>query len=329
MLKFQKYPDIENSYREKFKDCIFSEGLNGGEWVVQEKIHGSNFAVYLDPGSCLSATRRKFLNKGEPFYGYKNLLKRYESPLNNLSEAFNRSSILYCEIFGGSYLHPGVQPVKNAIKVQKGVQYCPFNTFMIYDIWIDEKFLPPGEVIHLGEHVGLPFIPVLFKGSYEDCLNYSNEFQTTIPQFFGLPEIENNICEGIVIKPVEAKFLHGGSRVILKSKNERFSEKQKKRKLLPVPLSDMVSEIAENLFLYITENRLRNVLSHLGSVTNKDFGLVLGEFNKDIFKDYQAENDNLLNTLDKTDRKRVQKLVNGRSATLIRNNFLNIIDGVF
>lgn len=325
MLEFIKYQSIENAYRQKFRNFIISEGLSGGHWVVQEKIHGANFGIYLDQGSIRAAKRNGFLEITEKFYNYDSLLVKYQTPLGLLMEELGEC-VLYCEIFGGSYQHKDVEPVKNTSRVQKGVQYCSQNEFMIYDILVSESFLNLSKVIDLCEQAGAPYIPILFQGSYGDCLNYTNEFQTTIPQIFNLPAIENNICEGIIIKPDQTKFLQGGNRVILKSKNERFSEKQKEKILPQFPLPENLRKIIDCLFRYVTDNRLRNVLSHLGVITNKDFGKILGELNKDIFKDYSAENGSL-NALNKSDRKKVQRLVTSKSASLIRSNFLSIVEG--
>ena len=40
-MKFKKYSEIENSYRQKYIDYIREQGKNGGDdWLVTEKIHG-------------------------------------------------------------------------------------------------------------------------------------------------------------------------------------------------------------------------------------------------------------------------------------------------
>jgi Rnl2 family RNA ligase len=132
-----------------------------------------------------------------------------------------------------------------------------------------------------------------------------------------------------VIRPVNPKFLGCGSRVILKSKNEKFSEKSKEKKPNLKPLSENLQKIVDDISCYVTENRLRNVLSHIGTVTKKDFGKIMGVFVKDIMDDYMKDFGDTLNTLEKIDRKSVNKLINSMAANLIRSNFLNIVDGVF
>jgi len=113
-------------------------------------------------------------------------------------------------------------------------------------------------------------------------IKYNNEFESGIYKLFNLHEIENNICEGVVIKPI-VDLKMGESRVILKSKNEKFMEKAKAPKQkVKKELSDDDKNFLEEVFKYITENRLNNVLSKMCELTEKDFGKLLKEFQKDI-----------------------------------------------
>merc|ERR1712146_591362 len=47
-MLFKKYSSIENSYRKKFIEKLIYEDKTGGEWIVTEKIHGSNFSLWID-----------------------------------------------------------------------------------------------------------------------------------------------------------------------------------------------------------------------------------------------------------------------------------------
>jgi len=78
---------------------------------------------------------------------------------------------------------------------------------------------------------------------------------------------------------------------------------------------------------YISENRLRNVLSKIGQVTQKDFGKILGALAVDVIEDYKKDFN--APELEGKEEKLVNKLLNGEAATLIRKNFVNIIDGEF
>jgi len=41
-MQFRKYSTIENTYLTSFLDKIKTEGYDQMEYVVQEKVHGSN-----------------------------------------------------------------------------------------------------------------------------------------------------------------------------------------------------------------------------------------------------------------------------------------------
>ena len=59
-----------------------------------------------------------------------------------------------------------------------------------------------------------------FIAPLNDCLAYPHVFPTAIPGELGLPPIDGNLCEGIVLKPLIPIYLPDGSRVAVKVKRE-------------------------------------------------------------------------------------------------------------
>ena len=334
-MEFKKYGSIENSYQIKTINKVKEEGKADGEWVVQEKVHGSNFSIWTDGKEVKCAKRSGWINEDENFNSWETVVTdEFEKKVLDMFSNNCKESLVLCgELFGGNYPHPDV--VKhNVSRVQKGVFYCPDVKFYCFDILIDGKLIDIGNVGVLCEMYGIFYANTLFKGSLEEALTYENKFQTTIPAKLGLPEIEGNFCEGTVIKPVTAKFLGNGSRIIFKNKNDTFQErKQEGRddriKAVLEPLEGKALEAYEGILRYITENRLQNVLSKLGEVTQRDFGKISGLFNKDIIEDFQKDYGEDFEKLDKADRKKVTKEMSKAAATLIRDNFVNIINGEF
>lgn len=53
-----------------------AEGLTGGEWVVTEKIHGSNFCFTTDGKEIKCAKRNALIEDDKSFFGHKEILKR-------------------------------------------------------------------------------------------------------------------------------------------------------------------------------------------------------------------------------------------------------------
>jgi Rnl2 family RNA ligase len=346
-VKFSSYSNIENAYRLKFVNDIIENGLAYGDWCVTEKIHGSNFSFYVDIACIKCAKRGNFIGDGEKnFYGHKDVLNYYNSNLcalfHMLSELYNIPEdkleyILYGEIFGGLYPHKDVPKSKIATKVQRGVFYSPDNDFYAFDLKVNGSFVNFKIFEELMDVAGFLWAKSLFIGDMKSCLTYPNEFQTKIPEILELPTMENNICEGVVIKPLDARFFPSGDRVILKNKNDKFKEvstKKSKQKIDGssielISLSDENKAVVADAESYITENRLRNVISKIGSVTNKDFGKLLGLFTQDVLKDFRKDKEDILSSIDKDRIKLIQNHIKTLCADMIRTNFSNIIDGLY
>jgi len=210
---------------------------------------------------------------------------------------------VYGELVGGTYPHKDVEKDTSATRIQKGIFYTPHNEFYAIDVAIDGQLIDVDKFNHVMEKAWL-----------------------------GLPELEDNICEGVVIKPAIPKFLSDKTRVILKNKNEKWAEKAKARdrpKKPKMTLSEKGEELFNEMESLITENRLRNVLSKTGPIGQKEFGKLIQLFSKDIlddfFKDYLEE----YNGLEKKEQKQLTRKLSQKSAELIRLNFMNIVDGEF
>ena len=341
-MKFQKYNSIENIGRQREIDAIFYSGLNGGVWTASEKIHGANMSMWFDGAEMKVGKRSGFFNHLSPkaFYSFDYVeFNEYLPKMRKLYELCGDKFVtpidtitVYGEWFGGGYPHPDVPKSPQASRVQRGICYSPKNEFSAFDLKIGGRYVDVDIYESLLLEAGFVVCETLFRGTFEDCLDLSNEFQTTIPEKYGLPKIEDNICEGIVIKPNEAKFLSTGSRVILKSKNARHSEKEPRQPRTKNPLAPLGPE-ADNLFKellsFLNENRLRNVLSHIGPVNNKMFGKIQGLFVQDALNELKKDRDEDLKALNKDELKSVLKRTQIEAALLVRANFLNILDGMF
>jgi Rnl2 family RNA ligase len=242
---------------------------------------------------------------------------------------------IFGEIFGGNYPHKDVEKVKNATQVQKGIFYSPDNLFYAFDIRVNETYLNYDKVIELFEKHGLFYAKILVRGTLKECMEYSNEFKSKIPEWLGLPEIEGeNITEGTVLKPIDSKFFGCGSRVILKNKNDKWKEKASESKHPKPPkeeikLSDEGNRLMTELDTYVCENRLKNVLSKIGTVTQKDFGKILGAMAVDTLKDFKKDHEDAFNALPEDDQKAINKRTSTVCQLLIRKHIVDIVDGNF
>lgn len=343
-MQFRKFGSIENSYRDKTINEILKYDLTWGSWTVQEKVHGANASLWYDGHEVRFGKKSGFVSDSENFYGHRKVLEENTPFVHKLWSDLQLSNgdilVIYGEIFGGNYPHPDVEK-QPATCVQKGVYYCPDNKFYAFDIATfhtdnpDELVMfDSDEARAKAEAAGFFFAGELFRGSFKEALEYQNEFQTTIPGLLNLPEIENNVCEGVVIRPVEPRWLPTGSRVILKNKNAKFKEvsekPRKKKEIQVVVLSDAAQNMLDVYSQHVTENRLRNVLSHMGGLqSNKQFGKLVGAFSKDVFDDFIKDYEDEFNKLEKDEQKLVKKRGAGIAASLVRDNILNILDGNF
>lgn len=326
-MGFVKYSSIENSYREKFINDVISAGLSGGRFHVSTKIHGANFSFIINKEEIRCAKRTDFIHEGEGFFNWRKVYSKFLPQLKKIQEAINETVTvtIFGELFGGVYPHKEVKQVNDVGAVQSGVYYSPDQEFLAFDIMIDGNYVSQKTFEEYCLAWDIPRVPTLFVGSFAECLAYNNEFQDPIHKLYGLPEIEKNICEGVVIKPYDdVRYLHNSGRVIIKNKNDHFSEIKgvKIQKVKPEETEDDKNKRAL-ISSYVTDNRLKNVLSKIGTVTQKDFGVIQKAFIEDVreefFKDY-----------DKVEFGPIfGKFCGTECATLIRKNFQNIIDGVY
>ena len=347
-MKFEKYSSIENSYRNRIIKKINKEGLDKEKWSVSEKVHGSNLSIWFDGNEIKLAKRSNFINdNGMNFFRADIILLKYGENIkqlfNDIKEGVYKNVSLdepieniavYGEIFGGQYNHPEVEKIDRVPRVQKGVEYSPDIDFYVFDIKINEKYVSVDEMTDLCEKYKLFYAKELFRGGFEECLGYCNNFNSKIPEWLGLPLLNDNICEGVVIKTIKPKFLWGQSRAILKNKNEKWSEKSKKSKKSSkskkeINLSKEALDILEELKLYITENRLKNVISKIGTITDKHFGILIKDMSNDIIGDYEKDHEEGFANLDSNEEKLVIKEMKKHLAEFIRSRFCDIIDGEF
>jgi Rnl2 family RNA ligase len=212
--------------------------------------------------------------------------------------------------------------------VQKGIYYSPVQSFYSYDIMIDGLYIDVDKCEELFEQFDFFYAKPLVKGTITECFDYPNEFDSTIPALLGEEHVVDNICEGTVIRPNTITFFPSGSRCIFKNKNPKWSESTKTRKPKTVfVLSDEVMVALEASTAHITLNRLRNVLSKVGNVEQNDFPKVCGLMTKDVIEEFIKDFD--INSLEKNDRKVLTKQINKLCGNLLREHFLNIIDGNF
>lgn len=334
---FKTYNSIENAYQARVIDQIRLQGFGDEVFIVQEKVHGANFSFFTDGKEIKIAKRTAFIEKDEKFYNAHHILEKYRT---NVIDVFQQvktihpeleTVVIYGEVFGGGYKHKEVEPVKEAIKVQKGIQYAPYNEFYGFDIKLNGiTYLDTDVVNQIFEETGFFYAKVLFQGSLEDALRFPNVFDSKIPAWLGLPELENNRCEGTIIKTLKTRYFGNGARVILKNKNDKWVERSKmvkkdrKETQKPADFSENAQNIWEEIQRYATANRLNNVVSKIGEFEPKMTGKIIGLFAQDILEDFEKDFPDAFNSIEKDEQKRINKKLNTLVIDLIKEELMTL-----
>jgi len=312
-MKHRTYDHINGVWHDKTMEYYEEMGFFADdiEWCVMEKIHGSNFAFYLTEKDILFATRGEFITGDKQFCNHLRMTEDIKHKIAHIWEDLWESGvdlrelIIYGEIFGGNYQHPDVEKIRGVKRVQKGVQYHPDIKFYAFDIWMkmgdsEGFFLDYDLAVDLFETNDIFYAEMLNRGTFAQLRHYPDKFQTLIPEYFDLPPIDGNVCEGFVFKPVIDLTTEGGDRVILKAKNQEALDKMRARKPRQeknqkgiVELSHDIRLVIDSLTPYITETRLRNVLSKHVEFVKKDFNIIYKEFREEVFQDFEEANNDL------------------------------------
>lgn len=333
-LNFTKYTSIENTYQtpymEKVRNTVPSDML----WDVTEKVHGANCSIITDGKVIEFAKRTSIVEENEGFFNYEQVLEgidyKFINAFNYIKDHYNKPVKViqfYGELFGGYYPHEDVKRDSRFSAVQKGIYYAPYQYFYGFDIAVctedSREWLNPDEVSDAYNKNGIFYAKSLFRGTLDECLAFSNMFQSHIPEWLGLPVIEGNTCEGVVLKPMVPQFFKTGERIVLKNKNEKFAEKKKEHVHKEVKdLPEVVVTTSNIMNEYVTDARLCNVISHEGEFDMpKAFGKLIKLFTEDILNDFYKEHQEEWNSLEKGNQKLVTKNMTQLASATIKQHY--------
>ncbi len=333
---FKTYNTIENAYQARVIDQIRMQGFGDEVFIVQEKVHGANLSFFTDGKEIKMAKRTAFIEQDEKFYNAHDIVERYRKNVIHIFEKVKavypdmETVVIYGELFGGGYKHKEVAPVKDAIKVQKGIEYAPHNEFYGFDIKLNgTTYLDTDLANQIFEETGFFYAKILFQGTLEEALKFPNAFGSKIPAWLGLPEIEDNMCEGTIVKTLKTRYFGNGARIILKNKNEKWTEKSKVvRKERParkdVHFSGKAREIWEEIRNYVTVNRLNNVVSKTGEFEPEMMGKIIGLFSQDVLADFEKDFPEVFAAIEKDEQKRINKKLNSLVIDLVKQELMTL-----
>lgn len=242
-----------------------------GPYIALEKIHGAQLVIGLNADGELSIGKRKaWLGEEEPFFGWQLIraeLGRAARELRALVEDLRSTGrgpwqerglrvaappedgfdlVMYGELFGGGYPHPRVAASEVYSPVQTGIWYAPDLRFALFCVVVaapgddDGVVLAPTETLALAGRVGLAAPPLIARGSRAELYALPVRFPTRVPAALGLPQLDGNSAEGLVLwsdRPGRLSRPAAMKQKIPEMRELRFSDSTEfaADRLLPLP----------------------------------------------------------------------------------------------
>lgn len=340
MIKFKSYPEMENHTRTKTINLVVELGhaADSVEWVAREKIHGTNFSLITNGIEFTAARRSGLLEPEDKFYDRYVIERRYANNIIKLYHNMVRLGYVtpaeQINVFGE---YAGV--MASGKWIQTGIDYGP-QDFYPFDIMVLDaegnvsRIIDDNVFEDLIRDVQMKPAPLLARGTFKEIMSIPVDLQSVVIDYaagnpFEIKVGTTNIAEGYVAKPNVSTRFGNGSRIAIKCKNEKWSEvgsgKAVQAKI--VEMTDDDKAIVTELVQYITENRLKNVISKIGTPELRDFGKVMGLMSRDIQKDFELDTSKDLKDTD--DLSRVIRALNSDISAFIRPNWVDITDGNF
>lgn len=311
------------------------------KWVVTEKVHGANFSFVYENHTLHYAKRKEYLEWTDDFFGFQLVVNRLENNMYRLFEQLSADIpaskyMIYGELFGGAYPHPDIAPEKGLQAIQTGVYYIPGIDFCAFDIAIEKEenepkyYLDYQTAVSYFQKFGIFHAMPLFIGKFNEAMNFNIRINSSVPKQFGLPELKNNLIEGVVIKPYDLKDINAlSSRPILKLKNPEFDEEEKfheaeKWSFIPdvISRSKELSFILDEMRSYITRNRLQSAVSKIGPMqpdNAKRMADIQQEFLSDTLADFNENNMQILGELLPEEKEWITERISSQISNLMRS----------
>eukprot|EP00762_Andalucia_godoyi_P007690 ANDGO_07982.mRNA.1 mitochondrial RNA-editing ligase 2 len=306
---YRSYDKIPESLDEALK-CFSTDAvrkLKHLEFAVLEKVHGANLCFIVRNGEDLivSAKRRGVIGRDERFFDHWIIEEKHRHSILLFARAAERmvcdlqqkgmlcrglrmSQIsLFGEIFGGWFPEgepqKRVDPPRTCKCVQKGVYYSSTIEWTCFDVRMDfedgqSRWMDWDAAMSCAKLAHLPLLEPLFRGTLNNCMHFSNRFQTTLPRLFNInSNLPWNLAEGVIIKPVTGWMLDGPlsllPRPIVKRKIDEFAEDGRYHaadgELWEASAPHLaVPEWASILTVLVNKNRIESAESKIGALSN-------------------------------------------------------------
>lgn len=291
-ISWHKWTEIENLETEKRKNSssfFMATNHSDIEWVVTEKIDGTNIGLNIFSDNYIFNSRNNLLGPLSSFYNiYANdsivkpliikLQEYFFSTINSISQV-----ILYGEYFG--------KKIMNRIDYKIDYDFRFFSMHIISNDLAGEglykKVLSFKEFEDVMKSIGMEkfIIPVLgVYDNFEDAMNYPNDKPSTFN--------ESATMEGVVIQSYNYPYtIFDRCSLIFKNKNKAFEERTSRGHKIPseIPVDEIkrIKSIKERFKEYCNKSRMYSVISKMYKPTSeKEYSKFVGPFLEDAYKDF-------------------------------------------
>ncbi len=275
-----KYNSIDNHYITKninWSKEYYKHIIGSTKFSVTEKIHGANISFYFTPNNPVKIFSRNQEIIGFDFQKASEVIQKTIANLFSIQNYVDKNNYtvrLFGEVFGKG--------------IQKGVDYGSCHRIRFFDVMLDDLYKCQQDAEEFMKLLNLLkyFTNILgIFDTLDDALAFNEQFDSTYN------DIEDNICEGIVIKPYNNVLIdQNGVMFYLKKKNEKFIEKaQMKARNKKEVRAEAV--FWHNEFLcYIHKERLESVFSKEGRIESvREIGKFIPLITQDATETFLTE----------------------------------------
>lgn len=260
-LNYKRYDSIKNVLPEHTRQYMRDQSL----WWVMEKVHGANYQFVTNGVDIQACTRNRLLDDPEEsFFDHKVVFERYRESVLNAYKFYVSNEYLKkgesLRIFGelaGRYSEG---------RVQDNADYGDLD-FYAFDVYFPYRKAVMKEIWFLNQWFKM--VPLIGKYTFSEAIKINNKFDTLIDG--------SCTCEGLIIR-------NENNNTTFKFKNDLFREVGKIGKL-----EKAINQEVPQYMAYITDNRLRAVISKEGAFDKTRFSeytkMIIEDIKKDMIED--------------------------------------------
>lgn len=189
---------IEGKFRNESVEYI-----KDNQWFFTEKVDGTNVRIHWDGHCVIFGGRTDNAQMPSPLIQALNKMFLGITNEQIFEQKFGATPVtLYGEGYGG--------------KIQSGSKYEKEQTFILFDVMINDNWLKREDVEGIAQSFNVPVVPIVLKGNLKEGVEY---IRTRPKSTVAKEEME---MEGIIGTPAVRLTDFRGNRVIVKIKSCDF-----------------------------------------------------------------------------------------------------------